>query len=139
MQTPQLDFDYSPGDMKLLLKHIDSNRSGEISKKEFKRALSPTVLDKDAGFYRGLLATICDAIRKSKVQLRRVFRHMDIDGDGTIDLGEFKAGLEALNVVLDTPLNDEQVKKLYSLVDTNSDGAFPTSPFIVERVLPILT
>jgi Ca2+-binding EF-hand superfamily protein len=119
----QLGMTFSPNESKLLLKHIDSNRSGEISWKEFKRALRPTVQDKDPAFYRGLLDTMCDTIRKSKVQLRRVFRQMDIDGDGAIDLGEFKAGLEALNVLLDTPLDDEQIKKLYSLVDKNSDGA----------------
>jgi len=47
---------------------------------------------------------------------------MDIDGSGKIDVEEFKAGLKALNVLLQVPLNDVQIKTLHSVIDKDKDG-----------------
>jgi len=113
-----------------LFQYIDENNSGNISYKEFKAAFS--VEDTmNRTWENQIIQTVCDAIRKSKVQLKSVFRDMDKDRSGTIDVQEFRAGLEAVNILLANPMTDMQIAKLLkAAADKNGDGVINYDEFL---------
>jgi protein phosphatase len=122
-------------DTDTLFKILDRDGSGSISYKEFKRALKPRVAkeaDESRAFFDGVLQNVCDVLHRSKVQLRAAFRMMDIDGSGKIDVAEFKAGLEALNVLLEVPLSDSQISTLHSVIDKDKDGSISYEEFLAS-------
>jgi len=120
---------YSPEQRRELFQYIDENNSGAISYKEFKAAFS--VADtKDNSWENQIIQTVCDAIRKSKVQLKAVFRDMDKDRSGAIDVQEFKAGLEAMNILLECPMTDIQIAKLHKAIDKDGDGVINYDEFL---------
>lgn len=122
-------------DAEKVFAHMDQNNSGSVSYKEFKRSLKPRVAKEGKegpAFYDGVLQNVCDVLHRSKVQLRSAFRMMDIDGSGKIDLAEFKAGLEALNILLEVPLSDSQIKTLHSVIDKDKDGSISYEEFLAS-------
>jgi Ca2+-binding EF-hand superfamily protein len=112
-----------------LFQYIDQNNSGAISYKEFKTAFSLGDT-KDPSWENQIIQTVCDAIRKSKVQLKAVFREMDTDHSGNIDVQEFRAGLEAMNILLQCPMTDVQIAKLHKAVDKDGDGYINYDEFL---------
>jgi len=121
--------DFTREQRRELFDYIDENKSGAISYKEFKAAFS--VGDTmDRAWENQIIQTVCDAIRRSKVQLKAVFRDMDKDRSGKIDPQEFKAGLEAMNILLQNPMTDSQIAKLHKAVDKDGDGGVDYEEFL---------
>lgn len=120
---------FSPEHRRELFQYIDENNSGAISYKEFKAAFA--IGDtKDNTWENLIIQRVCDAIRKSKVQLKAVFRDMDKDKSGTLDVLEFKAGLEAMNILLEHPMTDMQIHKLHKALDKDGDGTINYDEFL---------
>jgi len=120
---------FTPEQRRELFQYVDENSSGAISYKEFKTAfaLGDT---KDKTWEAQIIQRVCDAIRKSQVQLKAVFRDMDKDRSGSIDAEEFKAGLEAMNILLECPMTDVQIAKLYKAIDKDGNGAINYEEFL---------
>jgi len=120
---------YTSVQRKELFDYIDENKSGNISYKEFKTAFSlEDTLNKS--WENQVIQTVCDAVRQSKVQLKSIFREMDKDRSGTIDAEEFRAGLEAVNILLSNPMTDIQIAKLRKAIDKDGDGVINYDEFL---------
>ena len=59
-------------------------------------------------------------------ELRRVFARFDADGDGSIDLEEFRAIIESLG---ENP-SDEVLSLEFAAIDTNADGKVELQEFV---------
>jgi len=63
---------------------------------------------------------------------------MDNDASGQIDLQEFTAGLEAMGVLVDSPLTPDQIELLFNVIDRDGSGAIDYQEFIdAFRVIQI--
>merc|ERR1719198_1297275 len=58
---------------------------------------------------------------------RRVFSMLDLDGGGTIEGEELRAGLQAVNI----ECTDEQLEVWVKEVDVNSDGVIDLIEFVI--------
>lgn len=72
-------------------------------------------------FYSSILSSISRTFRKHSVQLKRFFNRMDVDLSGGLSLSEFRVGMHVMNKLLDRPLTDSQIEKLFDIIDTNGD------------------
>ena len=66
-----------------------------------------------------------------KVGIEKAFRFMASceDESPTICLDDFCRGMEALNTTLNTPLNAEQIRNLFHLIDVDEDGVVSFQDF----------
>jgi Ca2+-binding EF-hand superfamily protein/diadenosine tetraphosphatase ApaH/serine/threonine PP2A family protein phosphatase len=121
---------FSEDELKTVFGKIDANNSNFISYVEFKDAF--TVVDKseDKTWQVTIMQKICDAIRKSKTQLKSLYLTIDADKSGRIELNEFKVGLDAMNISLDKPLTEEQVRAIYVSIDKDADGTIDFNEFL---------
>jgi len=128
---------YSNDELKTIFDAVDSNKSGSISVHEFRDAFR--VIDTQGGNWQvSVIQKMCDYIRKGKTKLLSVFREMDNDASGQIDLQEFTAGLEAMGVLVDSPLTPDQIELLFNVIDRDSSGAIDYQEFIdAFRVIQI--
>jgi len=111
---------YSMEDRLKLALYVDANNNGKISWKEFKHAFFS--LDGTNASDESVLLHVTEAIIRNKAQLLRAFQALDTEKSGMVDVVKFKAGLTALNVLLDTPLSENQIKKLHQSNDKDSRG-----------------
>ena len=81
-------------------------------------------------FYSSLLSSIARAFQLHSVQLRRFFRRMDVDFNNQLSIHEFRVGMRVMNELLDTPLTDSQIEKLYHVIDLNGDGGISYEEFM---------
>jgi len=121
---------FTPEQRRELFQYIDDNNSGSISYKEFKTAFALGYETTDNAWENQIIQRVCDAIRRSQVQLKAVFRDMDKDRSGSIDVQEFKAGLEAMNILLACPITDVQIGKLHKALDKDGDGVINYEEFL---------
>jgi len=128
---------YSNDELKTIFDAVDSNKSGSISVHEFRDAFR--VIDTQGGNWQvSVIQKMCDYIRKGKTKLLSVFREMDNDASGQIDLQEFTAGLEAMGVLVDSPLTPDQIELLFNVIDRDGSGAIDYQEFIdAFRVIQI--
>lgn len=125
----QLGLHYTEEEALKLARVVDANNSKRISWKEFKSKFSRPPTD-PAIILTSVLASVSDAIHRSKTALRTLFYQMDLDGSGKIDVEELRTGLEALNVLLSNPLTDEQIKILHEYIDKDKDGFISYEEFL---------
>ncbi|CAJ1947789.1 unnamed protein product [Cylindrotheca closterium] len=97
-------------------------------------------LDGSVTFYENVLAEVSvnlDAIQmntlhESKDMLISIFKFMDVDGSGDVDLEEFKVGIELLNKRLPESSRFEDAEELFKLLDKDNSGSIDLEEF--ERV-----
>jgi len=121
---------FSEEELKTVFGKIDSNNSNFISYVEFKDAFSVVDKSEDKTWQVNIMQKICDAIRKSKTQLKSLYLTIDSDKSGRIELNEFKVGLDAMNISLDKPLTEEQVRAIYVSIDKDADGTIDFNEFL---------
>ena len=88
--------------------------------------------DEDSGslFYSSILSSISRTFQKHSVQLKRFFNRMDVDLSGGLSLTEFRVGMHVMNKLLDRPLTDSQIEKLFNIIDVNGDHNISFEEFI---------
>lgn len=77
--------------------------------------------DSGALFYSSILNSISRTFQKHSVQLKRFFSRMDVDLSGGLSMSEFRVGMHVMNKLLDRPLTDSQIEKLFDVIDVNGD------------------
>eukprot|EP01130_Rhizamoeba_saxonica_P013690 TRINITY_DN5866_c0_g1_i1.p1 TRINITY_DN5866_c0_g1~~TRINITY_DN5866_c0_g1_i1.p1 ORF type:complete len:770 (+),score=155.00 TRINITY_DN5866_c0_g1_i1:30-2339(+) len=110
-----------------IFEYIDSDADGKISYKEFSQAFCEIY---NQNWQHSILERIYSAILRGKHQLKKVFRAMDKDGSGLVDVEEFKAALEAMNILMEYPLNENQIYQLYSSISKSEDGFIEYEDFL---------
>ena len=55
---------------------------------------------------------------------------MDVDLSGGLSLTEFRVGMHVMNKLLDRPLTDSQIEKLFNIIDVNGDHNISFEEFI---------
>ena len=66
--------------------------------------------------------------KQQRLKMRDAFDDFDIDGDGVVTPGEFRAGLASLRL----GLTDDQVDDILRIVDKDGDGQINYSEFAVQ-------
>jgi protein phosphatase len=118
-----LEEKYDKTQRQKIFDYIDLDKNGKITFDEFMQAF--TVVDNKASKWEEyVLQQIYTALHKSQTQLARVFKAMDTDNSGKIDVREFQQALEAMNIVLEDgeKLSELQVRHLHHMLDTDGDG-----------------
>jgi len=91
-------------------------------------------------FYEDVLAKVSvnldaaqmNTLNENKDMLVSIFKFMDVDGSGDIDLEEFKVGIELLNKRLPASSHFEDAEELFTLLDVDSSGTIDLEEF--ERI-----
>ncbi|KAL3931249.1 MAG: hypothetical protein SGBAC_011397 [Bacillariaceae sp.] len=73
-----------------------------------------------------------NTLHENKEMLCSIFKFMDADGSGDIDLEEFKVGIELLNKRLPESSHFEDAEELFKLLDVDNSGTIDVEEF--ERV-----
>ncbi len=68
------------------------------------------------------MQTICDFLYQHRFKLEALFSYFDRDGTGDISVEKFSEGIRSLNLVLETPLSEEDILLLLQYADKNHDG-----------------
>ncbi|XP_042321046.1 calcium-binding mitochondrial carrier protein SCaMC-1 [Sceloporus undulatus] len=78
-------------------------------------------------FLRGLVLRegACEAAPEGPSRYESLFRKLDLNQDGRVDIAELQAGLQALGL----PLGDDAEKKIFRAGDTNQDGRLDFEEF----------
>jgi Ca2+-binding EF-hand superfamily protein len=97
---------------------IDKDKDGLISAKEFQKAF--TGKRKEA--LQPLLSNV-------GVGWNEVFKTMDSDGNGNIDLPEFQTHIENVKAFAETFSTDPSVQSVFELIDLDGDGVITTKEF----------
>lgn len=124
-----LKLNYSDEEYMLLARYVDADQSGIINWREFKKSFT-LLPEKSHDMFTFVLKSLYEAIHTNKHQLRTIFYKMDIDGSGMVDLQEFTAGLNALRVLSDISIQEDQILALYNFIDTNNDGLISYEEFL---------
>ncbi len=128
-----------------VFRELDTNRSGELSRREVRGALSrlglPTTPDVLEPMFRE-----CDVnndgvisyrefktyARRREEELRLVFDDLDTNGDGIVDETDIRAGLRQLGL----RASDEKITSLINKMDQTNDGIITFGEF--QRFLMLL-
>eukprot|EP00727_Mastigamoeba_balamuthi_P004344 m51a1_g13908 putative serine threonine-protein (972) ;mRNA; f:763693-768839 len=114
---------------------IDTDQSGTLSLKEFlgyferlfQAATAKCRADSADGGVSALsaaaLSDIGRVLRNNKIQIRRFFEQMDVDLSGDISMTEFRVGMSVVSKLLEAPLSEQQIEKLFKLIDSDGNGA----------------
>lgn len=70
-----------------------------------------------------------EAMHRNAAQMMVVFRFLDQDGSGAVDVAEFRAGVELLNSRLPPDQAMADVDKLFESIDLDSDGQIQFEEF----------
>merc|ERR1719187_1215804 len=89
----------------------DINNDGEIDMDEFISVLCPSA---------ATVVSRLSATYKSLEEIKRGFKQLDIDGDGSISKSEMAAA----------NFNEQEINAIFKLGDTNNDGAIDIDEFI---------
>lgn len=119
---------YIQGNFKAEEQEEDVSLKG-ITKKDLS-SLFGVVHTNEEEWKQDLINKICERLFRSRVQLYRAFQEMDLDDSGTIDFDEFKAGLEAMDILFDSPLSDSHILELFHELDKNGDGVISLEEFL---------
>jgi len=86
---------------------------------ELQHEWSPAIVEK-----------IFNTVKKHKVRLSSTFYKIDKANKKSVDLKQFKAVLDGMNVLAECPLSKIQIFQLFNVVDKNGDGAVQYSEFL---------
>jgi len=69
--------------------------------------------------------------KQEKEQIDKVFKAMDLNGDGKLDKNEIKLGYKEY---YDKDLDDEELNDLFSKVDADGSGEIEYSEFVIATM-----
>ena len=100
------------------------NKKLEVSKKIIG-------LKQQSMFQRQISAFISNTIMATSEmrEIKRVFREIDSDENGTIDLEELRIGLTKLSTVV-AEITEDTVAEIFASMDMNKDGQISESEFL---------
>ncbi|CAJ1947787.1 unnamed protein product [Cylindrotheca closterium] len=116
----------------------DYSESEREADEEFEEDLER--LNDSVAFYENVLAEVSvnldatqmNTLHENKDMLVSIFKFMDADGSGDIDLEEFKVGIELLNKRLPESSRFQDAEELFKLLDVDNSGSIDLEEF--ERV-----
>lgn len=103
--------------------------SEENSSKEGGTKITPQLPKRKKTPEERLLRELSALLTIYRYDLESLFRFFDLDGSGTISLGELKDGLMSLGLVLKKSFNDTLVDRVLKLMDQNNDGIIQYDEF----------
>jgi len=118
---------FKSGDTKKLAAYIDKNKTGRISFRDFQDAFK-VVDNKSNAWGAGVLQTVLVVIYRSRVQLKTMFRLIDVEDSGVLSVEDFKAGMLNMNECIGHPLSITQIEDLAQIL--NKDGKVDYEAFL---------
>jgi protein phosphatase len=132
----QLGFSFEPDLMDRVMAAVDSDGGHSIDYKEFVTAFSVQDLKEQAALEAGdltwqnsVLQQVSNVFYQHRIHIRGAFRMFDATNSGVISRDNFRTGLQTFNVVLNSPLSDDQIEELLSYLDKNNDGVISYKEF----------
>lgn len=133
----QLGFAHlSPALLARVMAAVDTDAGDSIDYKEFVTAFSvqdakeKAVLAKgDMTWQNAVLQQVSNVFYQHRIHIRNAFRMFDQTNSGFISKDEFRAGITTFNVVLNSPLSDDQIEELLVYLDSNRDGVISYKEF----------
>jgi len=115
-------------DVRHLMHRIDSNGNGRMSREEFLSfvQLNDDQLDEVALKIRDFFGTTKGASQKKVLKaIRQRFKRLDSDGDGILDIDEFKMMVQMVGIFLTEP----ELMRLRRVFDPDGDGMIGKDEF----------
>lgn len=132
----QLGFNFEPSLMDRVMAAVDSDGGHSIDYKEFVTAFSVQDLKEQATLESGdltwqnsVLQQVSNVFYQHRIHIRNAFRMFDATNSGVISRDNFRTGIQTFNVVLNSPLSDDQIEELLSYLDSNKDGVISYKEF----------
>ncbi|KAE9362136.1 hypothetical protein PF008_g347 [Phytophthora fragariae] len=132
----QLGFNFEPSLMDRVMAAVDSDGGHSIDYKEFVTAFSVQDLKEQAALESGdltwqnsVLQQVSNVFYQHRIHIRNAFRMFDATNSGVISRDNFRTGIKSFNVVLNSPLSDDQIEELLSYLDSNKDGVISYKEF----------
>jgi len=69
--------------------------------------------------------------KQEKEQIDKVFKAMDLNGDGKLDKDEIKQGYKEY---YDKDLDDDEINEIFSKVDADGSGEIEYSEFVIATM-----
>ena len=117
LRSMRVKFKLSDGEIRKLIKEIDTDGNGQIDVKEYMNNMKDKT-NKDA-IFRALL---------QRLSIRKQFHKFDADGSGCITRDEL---IEVLKSRSNLGLTDHQIDELLGDCDVNDDGKIDYEEFVV--------
>ncbi|CAH0493428.1 unnamed protein product [Peronospora farinosa] len=131
-----LGFNFEPSLMDRVMAAVDSDGGHSIDYKEFVTAFSVQDLKEQSALESGdltwqnsVLQQVSNVFYQHRIHIRNAFRMFDASNSGVISRDNFRTGIQAFNVVLNSPLSDDQIEELLSYLDSNNDGVISYKEF----------
>jgi len=132
----QLGFTFSPDLLGRVMNAVDTDGGHSIDFNEFVSAFAvqdareKQVLDAgDLTWQNSVLQQVSNVFYQHRIHIRNAFRMFDRSNTGFITKDEFRTGISAFNVVLNSPLSDDQIEELLAFLDSNKDGVISYKEF----------
>ncbi|RMX66558.1 hypothetical protein DD238_002301 [Peronospora effusa] len=131
-----LGFNFESSLMDRVMAAVDSDGGHSIDYKEFVTAFSVQDLKEQSALESGdltwqnsVLQQVSNVFYQHRIHIRNAFRMFDASNSGVISRDNFRTGIQAFNVVLNSPLSDDQIEELLSYLDSNNDGVISYKEF----------
>ncbi|RLN37562.1 hypothetical protein BBJ28_00005699, partial [Nothophytophthora sp. Chile5] len=83
----------------------------------------------DVTWQNAVLQQVSNVFYQHRIHIRNAFRMFDATNSGVISRDEFRTGIQTFNVVLDSPLSEDQIEELLAFLDSNQDGVISYKEF----------
>jgi len=126
--------DFSVDDAEAVFGYLDTDDLKYISSKQFKRAFGEQQPKENKDIESGvIMQQVIKILSEYHLELHKEFRAIDVEGSGTVTVGEFKAVITAANDYLEQKLSETQLTTLFSqLADAEGDGFVLYREFLEE-------
>ncbi|KAF1331731.1 Serine/threonine-protein phosphatase, partial [Globisporangium splendens] len=132
----QLGFQFSSELMARVMAAVDTDGGNSIDYKEFVTAFGigdlkeKSVLAKgDMTWQNSVLQQVSNVFYQHRIHIRNAFRMFDQTNSGVISKDEFRTGITTFNVVLNSPLSEDQIEELLAYLDSDKDGVISYKEF----------
>ena len=120
----------SPSEVFDILKSLDEDSDGRVNPMELVKALESLDLDLESDKSSGMrdpVSLLIDAMDDAGSNPGRVFKDLDKNGDGSINIEELRAEVESL---IEDKLSDEEMDHLFDRLDDDGNGYIDMFEFI---------
>lgn len=106
----------------IIIPYLATVRKNQINYTKFVKQYSVnlTKLSK-----RRFTSLVINSIIRAKKRVKKVFKQLDLDGDGSLEYSEFAAAVKKMDI----GLNDEQILDFMHAIDQNNDGSIDYQEF----------
>ncbi|KAL7682977.1 putative serine/threonine-protein phosphatase with EF-hands [Plasmopara halstedii] len=132
----QLGFDFEPSLLYRVMAAVDRDGGRSIDYKEFVTAFSiqdlkeqETLHSGDLTWQNSVLQQVSNVLYQHRIHIRNAFRMFDAKNSGFISRTDFRTAIRTFNVVLNSPLSDDQIEELLNYLDSDQDGVISYKEF----------